>query len=133
MYGNFNFELNVSVNNEINGIELNINNNTAALFAIYGLPVIASIAASLMQMMLSFVLSPIYSFIITIGYYVISAYYCSPFLIGNYSMMLRNASLNNGSIESLFAVAICSILCIASIIIGIAHIDKIDIVRKDGR
>ncbi len=130
IYGNVSFNFNLDLNNEVNYLDINITDIISSYFAIYGLPIITSIALSLMQMILSFILSPIYSFIITIAYSVISAYYCAPFLIGNFSMIMRNSALGLGSIDILSAVIICCIVSTASIVTGMIYINRLDIIKK---
>lgn len=132
IYGNISFNFNLDLNNEINYLDINITNIVLSYFSIYGLPIITSIALSLLQMMLSFILSPIYSFIITIAYSVISAYYCSPLLIGNFSMIMRNSALGLGSVHIMSAVIICCIVSISSIVIGMIYTIRLDIIKKGG-
>lgn len=130
IYGNISFSFNLELNNQINYLDISITDITSSYFAIYGLPIITSVALSLIQMTLSFILSPIYSFIITIAYSVISAYYCAPFLIGNFSMIMRNSALGLGSVEILSAVIICCIVSTVSIVTGMIHFNRLDIIKK---
>lgn len=54
------------------------------------LPLLVSITLGLLQMLLSFIFSPIIGYMLSIVILVVSVYKESPLLIGNYSMMARN-------------------------------------------
>lgn len=57
--------------------------------AIIFLPVLVSICISLLQMTLCLFMKPVYGFLVTACLLISSAYYTSPYLIGNYAMSVR--------------------------------------------
>ena len=81
-------------------------------------------------MTLSFILSPIYSFFIVICYLIASAYYCSPALIGNFSMIIRNQLFEPNGSNNLTAIIINISLIVIIILIGLFYFRKHDILKK---
>lgn len=95
------------------------------------LPFLTSAAMAAFQMMLNFVLRPVYSYIIVTAVFLASAYYNTPFLPGNYSMLLRNEIARAGGVNTFFAVLVdAGILC-ASFFIGLLYFRRYDILQKD--
>lgn len=94
-------------------------------------PVISSLALCLIQMVLSFFIKSVFSYIVTIIILVLSAFYCSEFLIGNYSMMLRSNLILKGGVEFHFAVLFGCLLMAASIVIGLLRFKRMDILEKE--
>ena len=97
---------------------------------LYVLPVLSAIAVALVQMTISLMTSPIYSFIVSVGIFLTSAYYMSPLLLGNYCMAIRSnviipegVTAENGA---LLAVLVSSV----SIILGMLIFDRSDILPK---
>jgi hypothetical protein len=74
-----------------------------------------SIALSLVQMTLSFILKPALSFLIVMAYGIASAYFNAPFLIGAYSMMIRNGMVLEGGLSNTaMLLASCAVALIAA-------------------
>lgn len=130
--GQMDFIFNQDINNLYNSLDIDIANSIFTYFTIYAMPIITSITVSLIQMLLSFVLTPIYSFILVIAYSIISAYYCSYFFIGNFSMLLRNTLFGIGSIDTFGCVTICASIIVITIIIGLLYFNRLDIIKKVG-
>lgn len=95
------------------------------------LPILTSITVSLIQLLLEFVLRPIYSYMIVICFWIASAYFCSPLLFGNSSMLLRFKYFTENGFDILSGVITDIVLIIAVIIIGILYFRKYDIIDKE--
>ncbi len=106
------------------------NYNGSIIVIIYLMPVLTSIAISMVQMLISILLKPIYSFVIVICYLIVSSYYCSPILIGNYSMLLRSSVFDIGKINFITAVIVDVLVIIFSAIIGLFYFNRVDIIKK---
>ncbi len=89
-----------------------LSNTSLAVMCIL-LPLVVSLGLSMIQMMLSLVIKPIYSQVVIIGVLVCSSFSCKVFLPGNYLMYLRNRQLlfnsGVGTISGLI-LGICIIL-----------------------
>lgn len=96
------------------------------LFFALLLPIIVSITLSLFQMLLSFLLKPMLSYILVAAYLVASIYYHTPFLIGDDSMLLRNSLFYPEGIDTSLTFAICGISILVVVIVGIFHINRTD-------
>ncbi len=57
------------------------------------LPLAFLISVALLQLLLSLVIPPMFAFFVTLSVLIVSAFVNSPFLIGNYAMVLRSSSL----------------------------------------
>ncbi len=95
------------------------------------LPVITSIALSLLQMVISLFSNSILSNIIIITIIIASVYYCNPFLIGNYLMIWRNSIvIASKGVTTTMGISIGIFISIMSIWIGSIKFKKIDILSK---
>ncbi len=90
-------------------------------------PWLTSLAMSSVQILLNLVTKPIISLAAVIGYLTASAYYYSPIMIGNYSILQRSAFILSDGIRfplvmmvTLSVVAICYI-------VGLMAVKKIDL------
>lgn len=95
------------------------------------LPILVSAAVCLLQMFVSLLIRPLYTFIITTILLISSAFFKNIFLIGNGSMMLRNAAFTDGGIDSRLLFLIC--LCIILLVIagGSVFMNHYDILEKE--
>lgn len=101
------------------------------LAAVLILPFLTSAAMAVFQMVLNFILRPVYSYIIVTAVYLASAYYNTPFLPGNYSMLLRNEIALYGGVDTVFAVIADCVILLISFLIGLAYFRHYDILQKD--
>lgn len=120
----------MSFTNELFELQTSEEFDLLRTIVLYLLPVLTSMAISMVQMLISIIFKPIYGFIIIMCYIIISSYYCSPFFIGNYSMLLRNAIFDIGQIRSSTAIIINVLIIIASASIGLFHFRHVDIIKK---
>jgi len=91
------------------------------------LPILTTMALSLLQMTLSIIFSPIYGVVMQVLILIISAFYISPLLPGNYLMFMRNFLYREDGIRFIFSVMICLCISIFSIICGKVFVDRKDI------
>lgn len=130
IFGEFSFFPDIMINSEVNQIHLEGLQTFALYFAVFLLPVFTSWAVSMVQMALSFVLSPVISYFIVICYMILSAYYCSPLCIGNFSMLFRNKLIEPGGTGNITAVLIDTAVCIFAFFAGMFYFQKADILKK---
>lgn len=94
------------------------------------LPILTSVALSLLQMMLEFIVKPILSYAVILCLLVASAYYYTPFLLGNESMLLRSkAAMPNGIPFALSVIIDCTVIILAPIL-GFFYFRRSDILEK---
>ncbi|MDD4700187.1 MAG: hypothetical protein PHV07_08040 [Oscillospiraceae bacterium] len=130
IFGKLSFLPDQLLNQLINEINLKNVDIGQLSFALLLLPMLTSIAFSQLQMTLSFILTPIYSFFIIVCIFVASAYFCMPVFIGNFSMLLRNQLVCPQGTGSIVAIIINLSVTIISIVIGYVHFSKCDILKK---
>lgn len=99
--------------------------------AIIFLPVLVSISINLMQMTLSLFIKPVFSFFFVAFLLISSAYFTSPYLLGNYAMSMRydmvvkdGVSVADGTIMALLLIGV-------SICIGVVRFHRYDILDRD--
>lgn len=95
------------------------------------LPILVLISLCLLQMTLSLFIKPLFSFCVIVTLLLASAYYFTPFMIGNYAMPLRNADAIANGFHVLPGVGFSIILAIVSMMIGQFFFQKHDIVGSD--
>lgn len=126
-------KLSLSANNMLALDFFNINLNSVKedmLFIVsFILPLIVSMAMSAFNAMLSLVIKPLYSYIIVLSIIAVSAFYKSPFLIFNFSMISRNEIFSGGNgITILNGVLFSLFLMIVSYLLGLHIIKKRNII-----
>lgn len=130
IFGDVSFAPDPAVNREVNQINLEGLQALPLYFAVFLLPIFTSWAVSMVQMALSFVLSPIISYFILICYMILSAYYCSPLCIGNFSMLFRNEQIEPAGTGNLTAVLIDIAVCFIAFFAGMLYFQRADILKK---
>lgn len=93
-------------------------------------PVMASISLCFIQMAVSFFIKPVFSYLSVVCLLVLSAYYDTPFLVGNCAMILRSRLAEPGGIELSWAVLFTVLLSAAAILIGGRRFRKMDVLDK---
>ena len=94
------------------------------------LPVISSIAAVSIQLVISLVASPVVGFIFMAILYISSAYYFTPVLIGNFSMLARSSIFCIDGLPINQTIGISIVISIASLCSGMWIFSKKDILEK---
>lgn len=90
-------------------------------------PIAVSIAICLVQLLLSFVISPVTSFAITCGVYVLSAYYTVWFLPGSFTMWLRSSYYSEKGLNPLSGMLIAVFISIVVYFLGKEYFVKKDV------
>ena len=94
---------------------------------VFLLPLLMSLALSMLQMAAMFFVKPMMSFAAVVAVLVCSAFFNTPFLIGNHAMIMRYALFTPGGIEPLPAIAIDTGLFLAALLVGKLRFDRYDI------
>lgn len=104
---------------------------SALAASVFILPILTSLALSSIQLFLEFTWRPIFSFTGIVVLIIASAYFHTPFLIGNISMFLRSkfaiengVTPQSGVLINLAVILICGVA-------GALHFRKYDILEKD--
>lgn len=93
------------------------------------LPCLTSVAFSLIQMFLSFLVRPAVGYIIVLSILVISVYMKHPLLIGNYSMMSRNALFVEGGFTLYQGIIVNGVVIMITLAAGNWYIRRRDIIH----
>lgn len=91
------------------------------------IPVISSVAAVTVQLTLSLILSSFFSFLFMAVLYISSAYYFTPYLLGNYSMLARNSIFNTGGIGWGQMIVVLVLIILLSMLAGVYIFRRQDI------
>lgn len=103
-------------------------NNKKFIETVFIMPAVVSFTFGIFEMCISFLTSPIIAVFCILTYLVMSAYWCNPVLIGNYTMLLRKEEIiGNQGVNSEMGVVICFILTALCIAIGYKYMKKTDI------
>ena len=94
------------------------------------LPVISSMAAVSVQLVAALVTSAFMGFLFMAVLYISSAYYCTPFLTGNFSMLARSSIFRSDGIDAMQAVLISIGIMILSLVAGIWIFRRQDIMER---
>lgn len=95
-------------------------------------PVLVSITVSLFQMTVSIATNPIIGMIVVMCLMVLSAFFYTPLLIGNVSMVVRNSVYNSTRIAAWLGISVCVILYVMCFVAGIIMFRKKDVLQKEG-
>ena len=92
------------------------------------IPIAVTIAICLVQLLLSFIISPVTSFALICGIYVLSAYYTAWFLPGSFTMWLRSSYFDENGLNPLSGLVIAAFLSISVCVIGREYFVSRDII-----
>lgn len=93
--------------------------NLECIIMTFVLPVFASFTIGLAQITIELMTSPLIAMIGISGYLLASAYWCNPFLLGNYSMFYRNSYyIGSGGVNTFAGMMICVILEVSAYVTG---------------
>lgn len=93
-------------------------------------PIISSVAAVSVQLVVSLITSSFMGFLFMAVLYISSAYYFTPFLIGNLSMLARNSIFNVAGISLTQVIIISAMTIILSLVAGIWIFRRQDIMER---
>lgn len=132
--GTFSIQPNETICFELFGIRLAGISQTELFWIALVLPVLTSLTLSLLQMTLTFFLTPVYSYCCIIIYILISIYFCVPICIPNCAMILRSSLLLPGGISTPTALLFLLGILVFSTLLGGFYFSRSDILagkRKD--
>lgn len=95
------------------------------------LPLLVMTAMNLFQMTLSLFIKPFYSFIVTAAVLLTSAYYLSPFFIGNYAMPLRSDQMVENGVNLTVGIVVSVVIILISVIAGGIIFQRRDILKGE--
>lgn len=98
---------------------------------IFLMPVLIVSALSVMQMTVSLFIKPFFSFCISAGILVLSAYYLNPALLGNYAMSQRSDLLIDNGVHMENGILFSTALLVLSCVIGLIIFMRYDILNKE--
>jgi hypothetical protein len=92
---------------------------------------LVSIAMSCVQMVLSFVLKPVVAFLAIVVYMVASVYFASPFVIADYSMILRNEAVYPSGLNTGLMAIVCVGVSLVAVVAGGVFFRSLDLLGRD--
>lgn len=96
------------------------------------LPLLVSTALVSVQLMLSFLLGPVSSFMIITGYLIASVFWMNPLFIGNYSMLLRQSWVSGKqTITVPGGIVITLTVLLFSLLAGMIVFDRKDVLPTE--
>ena len=97
------------------------------------LPWLVAVTLSQLQLCLSLWMQPVLGWVISIVVLLSSAYYASPFLLGNYAMALRDQQVLAGGVDGRAGIAYCLGVVLLSVLAGLISFKHADILGKEGK
>jgi len=125
------FMLNADLTKVIFGGDLGNVNSNIVMISIIVLPIITSIALSMLQMTLAFYINPIVSYVIIIAIYIFSAFHMKWFMMGNYLMMYRNEFINIRGVHLGISLIVDAGVIAISTVAGYLYFRSYDVLDKD--
>lgn len=102
-------------------------NTTIWTFTMLFFPIFVSVRINLLQMMVALFIKPMFSFLITAFLMISSAYFTSPYLVGNYAMPMRYDVVITSGVSASIGMLISTILALTAVIIGSIRFHRYDI------
>ncbi|MEW8995492.1 hypothetical protein [Clostridium sp.] len=136
MFSLINGDLSLTPNHNVNLAVLKLDTSSLTAKEVFSigivLPIVTSIALSLIQLTIAMFSNSIYSNIFIISLIIVSIYYCSPILMGNYLMMLRNSIMVGvKGIGTSTGIILDMAISFISITLGIFKFRTYDIMGKN--
>ena len=101
------------------------------VLTIFVLPFIFAIAMCLFQMLLTLIIRPFASIIAVTAIFMVSAYYVSPFMIGNYAMTQRSICFVSNGVDPVVGVIIIASIIVFSIVVSTVLFNRYEILEKE--
>lgn len=98
-----------------------------------GLLLIPCIACgiALFQVVLTLFIRPIFAYVVSCVLFISSAYFCSPFLVGNYAMLFRTSIFLDEGVSLSAGFLAAFLLIFGSIMIGYLRMERMDILTRE--
>lgn len=97
------------------------------------LPWLTAVALSQLQLCLSLWMQPVLGWVVSIVVLLSSAYYATPFLLGNYAMAMRDQQVLAGGVDGRTGIAYCLGVVLLSVLAGLISFKHTDILGKEGK
>ena len=101
------------------------------VLTVFVLPFIFAVAMCLFQMLLTLIIRPFASIIVVTAIFMVSAYYVSPFMIGNYAMTQRSICFVSNGVDPVAGVIIMASIIIFSIVVSTVLFNRYEILEKE--
>lgn len=101
------------------------------VLTVFVLPFIFAIAMCLFQMLLTLIIRPFASIIVVTAIFMVSAYYVSPFMIGNYAMTQRSICFVSNGVDPVVGVIIMASIIVFSIVVSTVLFNRYEILEKE--
>lgn len=101
------------------------------ILTVFVLPFIFAIAMCLFQMLLTLIIRPFASIIVVTAVFMVSAYYVSPFMIGNYAMTQRSICFVSNGVDPVVGVVIMALITVFSIVVSTVLFNRYEILEKE--
>jgi len=98
------------------------------MLIVFVLPIAVTSGICLVQMLMSFIISPVTSFAITCAVYILSAYYTAWFLPGSYTMWVRSSYFDVRGLNPMSGLLIAAFMAISVVVLGKNYFVKKDII-----
>jgi len=98
------------------------------MLIVFVVPIAVTAGICLVQMLMSFIISPVTSFALTCAVYILSAYYTAWFLPGSYTMWVRSSYFDVRGLNPLSGLLIAAFMVIAVCFLGNSYFEKKDII-----
>ena len=101
------------------------------VLTVFVLPFIFAVAMCLFQMLLTLIIRPFASIIVVTAIFMVSAYYVSPFMIGNYAMTQRSICFVSNGVDPVVGVIIIASIIVFSIVVSTVLFNRYEILEKE--
>lgn len=101
------------------------------VLTVFVLPFIFAVAMCLFQMLLTLIIRPFASIIVVTAILMVSAYYVSPFMIGNYAMTQRSICFVSNGVDPVVGVVIMASIIVFSIVVSTVLFNRYEILEKE--
>lgn len=106
-------------------------NPKTVIIIMFILPILVSISMCILQMLVSLIINPLISMVVTLAILSFSIFYCSNYMIGNHIMLMRNELfIPNFGVGTTEGIVLSLLIIVVSTLVGLIIIKKYDMVSK---
>ena len=99
---------------------------------VFILPVMTSLAVNFLQLCMGLFWDRMYCYLLSVIILFSSAYFLSPFAIGNFAMLKRSVFCDGAGLTVRQGIMVNTSLIVLSVILGAVRMEKFDILKKNG-
>ncbi|MGN1313595.1 MAG: hypothetical protein ACI4VG_01115 [Lachnospiraceae bacterium] len=119
------------LNEYLLNMQLEILSKKQIFCLVFFLPVMTALAINFVQLCMGLFLDRVYSYLLSAVILFSSTYFLSPFAIGNFAMLKRSIFYDNAGVTIGQGIVGNGSLILLSIILGLARIEKYDLIKKN--